>query len=364
MKHVAQGLWLVLLTGLALGALMWATPQEAQAQGRQLLIVPFERDNVDDLFYSTLMKQARDAAGGAAEYVTLDPIDSDLNELLFGVGCEDASVECMQMVAETFGAQVIMYGKLWGNDRGIFLEVRIFDAQLGEDLLEEPVSRSFESKDKEQLLKMAIGEIQQIFYPFTGELTVSSTEPATTIMLDGAEVGNTSNGPVKLTGLRLGEHVLTAAQGDTEVTQTIVLMHDTPENITVDPTKPIEDPGGGSGGEGFAHVGSVTAFSVGGAALLTGAVFSVLVNSQNSEVERLSNQPIPDATANNDALQSGERLNALQFVFYGVGATAIAVGAVLYLFEGDDSSEEGEGNAYIAPMMTGDGVGASIGGTF
>lgn len=350
---VVSGLWLGL------------SATEVQAQGRNLLVVPFERDNIDDIFYTTLMKQARDSAGGAAEYVALDPVDSELTELLFGVGCDEATVECMQLVAETFGADVIMYGKIWNNDRGIYLEVKLFDAQLGGDLLEDPVERSFQSDDKETLLKMAVGEIQQVFYPFTGELTVASTEPATAIIFDGAEVGNTSNGPVRLSGVRLGEHVLTARTDSNEVTQTIILLHDEPQSLTIDPTVPAVSGGGVASGPGFQHWGSSIAFGVGTAGLVTGAIFSVLVNTQNNEVERLAGQNVVNASEANDTLSKGDRLNSLQFVFYGIGAAAVTTGAVLYLFEGgDEAGGEASGSRWIAPMATDEGVGAAFGGTF
>ncbi len=337
-----------------------AAPQQADAQGRPILVVPFERDNIDDLFFSTLMKRAHQSASGAQGYVSLDPVDNSMEDMLFAVGCAESSSECLQMLAESFSAEVILHGKVWGNERGIYLELHLFDAQLGNEILDQPIQKSFESAEKEMLLQMAIGEIQQIFYPFTGELTIASTEPATTIIFDGAEVGNTSNGPVKLTGLKLGEHTVTAQKGEDETTQTVVVLHDKPESITLDPGANSVGPIVG-GNEGPSHTGSYIAFGVGGASLITGAIFSVLVNAENAEVERLAElDPVPSSEANS-ALKSGDQLQALQFVFYTVGAVAVGAGAVLYFMEG---GEEAPAVGYIAPFLTPDGVGASVGGSF
>lgn len=356
-----RALWTALAGVLVLMAAMALAPQQAEAQGRPLLIVPFERDNIDDIFFQTLMDRARGSASGAAEYVTLDPVDSTLADLLFAVGCADPSVECMQLVAESFGAEVILHGKVWGNDRGIYLEVHLFDAQLGSELIDEPIERSFASEDKELLLKMAVGEIQQVFYPFTGEISINSVEPSTTILFDGAEVGNTSEGPVKLTGVKLGEHQVTARKDDAEVTEVIVLLHDTPMDVTLDPnaqstTNPVV------GGDDFDHVGSVIAFSVGGAAMLTGVIFSALVDAQNAEAERLGKLDVIPGQEARDVEQAGGRFETLQFVFYGVGAAALATGAVLFFLEGSD--EAPATGSWISPLITEDGVGASVGGRF
>ena len=360
----ASRLWVVCaaIVGTIVGT--FAMASQADAQGRPLLLVPFERDNIDDIFYSTLMQRSRESAAGAREYQALDPIETGLQELLTQFGCEEASPECLQQVAEIFGAEVILYGKVWGNERGIYLEVNLFDAQLGEEIIEDPIKKGFESADKEQLLQMAVGELQQVFYPFTGELTVASTEPATQIIFDGAEVGNTTDGPIKLTGRRLGEHIVTARKGDDEVTQTIVLLHDTPMSITLDPT--ADDGGGGGGGggggEGYAHWGSTIVGAVGVASLATGAIFSVMVDGQNSEVEDIAKRDQIDPGEADDALNSGKQLEALQFVFYGIGAAAIGTAAVLYFTEG---GEESEGASTISPLITGDGgIGVSVGGSF
>jgi hypothetical protein len=348
----------LLVASMLLGLVL--SPSQADAQGRPVLVVPFERDNVDDIFYTTLMTRARDAASGSQEYIALDAVQSDLVELLFTVGCGEPTVECLQMVAESFNAEVILYGKVWGNDRGIFLEVQLFDAQLGESLLDDPIQRSFESQDNELLLKMAVGEIQQVFYPFTGEITIASTEPATEILLDGVEVGNTSNGPVKLTGRKLGEHTVTARKGAEENTQVVVVLHDAPLSLTLNPGSPST--GGSDDSEPFAHTGSLIAFGLGGASLVAGGIFSSIVNSQNEEVRDLAAQDPINASSANDLLDSGPTNELLQFVFYGVGAVAIGTGVVLYMMEG--SEEAPSAGTTITPILTGDGVGAAIGGSF
>ena len=359
-KTVTRGL-AGFIGACVLVSMVWA-PAPAEAQGRPLLVVPFERDNIDDIFFQTLMKRARESASGSKDFVALDPVESDLSELLFSVGCDEATVDCLQLVAESFTAEVVLYGKVWGNDRGIYLEVHLFDAQLGSELLDEPIQRSFESKEKEMLLKMAVGELQQIFYPFTGELTIASSEPATTILFDGAEVGNTSIGPVKLTALKLGEHTVTARKGGDEVTRIIVVMYNDPLSLTLDPAEGGDGPGTG-GGEGFAHTGSFIAFGVGGASLILGGVFGAIVNGQNGEVEDLAGLDPVDSGPANDVLDSGPTNELLQFVFYGVGAVAVGAGVFLYIMEGNEEAEKTSGTT-ISPILTGDGIGAAIGGSF
>jgi len=346
------------------GALLLSS--EASAQGRPLLIVPFEREQVDDAFFNRYMDQIRSDAEASDAYKPMEKIDQTLNDLLFAVGCAEPQPECLQLIGETFNAEVILYGSLWRNDRQTLHTVQMYDLLTGTSLLDVPIESTYETDDDEQLFRRLVAEVQQVFFPYTGQLIVTTTEPAAEILFDGAPVGNTNTGPLELSGRPLGEHAVSARIGDKEVSETIVLMRNEKPEVLIDMSKEPVVTGG------TPHLGSYIAFGVGGAALIGGGVFSFLTSSAQSDADDLMAKQVlseGEVTDANTVLTNGPTFQTVQFVLYGVGAASVITGAVLYfLFEGSEGeaapAEPAAGEAYFMPTVSEDAVGATAGFTF
>jgi len=101
---------------------------------------------------------------------------------------------------------------------------------------------------------------------------------------------------------------------------------------------------------------------LGGAALVTGAVFTGLVLDNNNEGAELAEQESIDGDRGRDVIDRGERFTTLQYVSYGVGAALVVSGAILLVL--DDPQEAEERDAWIGPVQTPDGFGAAVMGRF
>ena len=344
-------------------------PAVASAQDRPLLLVPFDKEGVDQAFYDRLSAQIRADAVRSSDYEPLETAETgNMADLLFAVGCDDVDVECLQLIGESFNAEAIMWGSVWRSDRGVLLEVKIFDVLSGGYILDPPLEKSFETSDDELAFRLITGEIQQIFFPYTGEVTVTATEPSVTVLFDGQEVGDTSAGPVKLTGRPLGKHIITGVKEGREITEEVVILFDEPVDIEIDMSKEsIAGPGGdGEGG----YTGTIVAGSVGGAFLIGGAIFGVLVLGVEDEVSTLAKDPAlaPGGPKKADQLRdTGPTYATIANICYGIGAAAIVLAGVLYFFEGGESAEEPTepSAATLTPFFTPDGkVGFGFSGSF
>ena len=343
-----------LLTFLVTVGALLALSGTASAQ-IPLLIIPFEREQVDDAYYARFIDQVKSDINGTGEYEVLPDIEQGMTDLLFSVGCAEPEPECLQQIGESFGADMILYGSIWRNGPVCLQTVNFFDVLASTSVLDAPVERTYETEDEEKLFNMLVAEVQQIFYPFSGQVTVSTTEdPGVEILFDGVPVGDTSAGPLELTGRPLGEHVITARKDTREVNQSVVLMKDQPVDINVDMTiaEPVSS-----------FNWSYVALGVGGAAVIGGVVFSVLTSQAQSTVDDLSDvnaNPTIDTNEANNAISSGPGYATTQFVLYGIGAAALITGGVLWYFEGQEDeanpdAEGGEPAAIITPFVTPDG---------
>lgn len=348
-----------------------ALPTTTMAQDRPILLVPFDKEGVDQKFYDQLTEQIRRDAARSSDYEPLDTAATgSMADLLFAVGCEDVDVECLQLIGESFNAEVIMWGSVWRSDRGVLLEVKLFDVLSGAYLLDPPLEKSFETQDDDEAFRLVTGEIQQIFFPYTGELTVTATEPSVTILFDGQEVGTTSGGPVKLTGRPLGQHVVTAVKEGKEVSQEVVLLFDKPLEIEIDMASEGTGPVGGNTGSGSGYTGTIVSGSVGGAFLVTGIIFGVLTNGLQSEGNDLAGDPAlgPGGPGRADEIRDlGPTYATIANICYGIGAAGIVLAGVLFFFEGGDAEEEAPDPAASTwtPWVTPEGgFGLGLSGSF
>ncbi len=344
-------------------------PAVASAQSRPLLIVPFDKEGVDQAFYDRLTGQIRGDAARSSDYEPLETAETgSMADLLFAVGCDDVDVECLQLIGESFNAEAIMWGSVWRSDRGVLLEVKLFDVLSGAYILEPPLEKSFETADDDMAFRLITGEIQQIFFPYTGEVTVTATEPSVTVLFDGQEVGSTSGGPVKLTGRPLGQHIITAVKEGREISEGVVLLFDEAVTIEIDMSKETTD--GPVDGGGGGYTGTIVAGSVGGAFLVGGAIFGVLVLGVEGDVDDLGSDPkfSNGGPKRADQLRdTGTNYATIANICFGIGSAAIVLAGVLFFFEGgDDAAEETEPAANVwTPWVTPEGgVGFGLSGSF
>jgi hypothetical protein len=342
-------------------ALLWAawSPSQAQAQGQPLLIVPFEQEGVDQTFYEDVMGQLRKDADRSEAYSVLDSqATGTMEDLLFEVGCAEVSNECLQLLGESYGAEAIMWGKIWKNDRVTLLEVKLFDVLATSYTLDPPLERSFETDDAEHLRGSIVGELQQIFFPYTGALTVSTSEPNVDIFFDGEKVGNTASGPVTLSGRPLGEHIIIAREGDREVKETVVLLYETPRELELDMSR--ADVGGG----GFQYTGTVVSGSVSGLFLAGGLVFAILTQQETDAANEESGLAAIDPNKANDILNAGKTNETLQYICWGVGGAALISTAIFYFLESGEEAPAQGAATWFGPMPLPNGGGAAFGGRF
>jgi hypothetical protein len=111
-------------------------------------------------------------------------------------------------------------------------------------------------------------------------------------------------------------------------------------------------------GRGLRYAGlSVGIF--GAAALATGAVFSLLVNQTQRDVESQTKSGAVDSSAISGKLSDGSRYETLQWVSYGVGAAAAVAGGLLY-WMGTSSDAPRPSSAQVSPLFMTNGAGASL----
>jgi hypothetical protein len=115
-------------------------------------------------------------------------------------------------------------------------------------------------------------------------------------------------------------------------------------------------------GRGWRYAG-LGAGVLGGAALVTGVVFSVLVRKTETEVENQTKNGVVDWSSINGKLADGRRYETLQWVFYGVGAAAAVAGSALY-WMGSTRAEPRSSSTRVSPLFMADGAGASLDMTF
>jgi hypothetical protein len=108
-------------------------------------------------------------------------------------------------------------------------------------------------------------------------------------------------------------------------------------------------------GSGLRMTGIIAA-SVGAAALLTGVVLNLKVNSMASDLQK------PDSF-NRDTDTSRKSYKTLGWISYGVGAACLAGGSLLY-YLGWNAGRTSASSVALVPYIAPDMAGASLGGSF
>lgn len=165
-----------------------------------------------------------------------------------------------------------------------------------------------------------------------GQVTVSATAP----------------------GYATQSETATLAEGE-QKTMTITLVEDLGQGPSPEPAPPPLPAGGDvvERDEGTI-VPAIIAFSVGGAAIVAGAVTGLLSVAKESDLEALCANKICNDDAGRDELSSANTLANVSNVTLAVGGVGVALGVVfIFVFAGDDEPESVALTPLLSPEMVG-----------
>lgn len=171
-----------------------------------------------------------------------------------------------------------------------------------------------------------------------GALLVQCAEPSPRLLLEGA--------PLRCGELAWrapGAYVLEIWEGDVRTLRQVELVGEQTQTLTLtsprraappSPAPVARDEGRGQRLLGWSLLGA------GGAAMLTGGVFSALVLQNDQEVAALGRAPIIDPARAEALFDQGEDYNIAQFLGYGLGL-GLGVAGALFLWLGQDDEPHG-----------------------
>jgi len=148
-------------------------------------------------------------------------------------------------------------------------------------------------------------------------------------------------------------------QRDKQIAGRAAAATTTTPNASMPSPVPQSQPGPEPGrGLRYAGIGFAV---LGGAALATGVVFSLLVKEASSDVESQTKNDLVPSSAISGKLSEGRRYETLQWISYGVGAAAVAAGSVLYWLGRPSTSFETQvSSTRVFPVFTANGAGAAL----
>ena len=111
--------------------------------------------------------------------------------------------------------------------------------------------------------------------------------------------------------------------------------------IVIGTSPPASDAGGGGNAGRTQRTAGIIVASVGGAALLGGVIFGLKAKGAQSDVEKVYDPSVYD---------SGKSAATMQWVFYGIGAAAVATGAVLYTLGLRAASQESTSVSFVPAL--------------
>jgi len=123
--------------------------------------------------------------------------------------------------------------------------------------------------------------------------------------------------------------------------------------VASDATLPAAKPG-----RGLRYAG-VTAFVVGGLAVVSGVTFTLLMHRASNDIEAQTSGKDANWSDVSGKYADGNRYQTLQWVGYWVGAAALITGTVLY-WMGAASAEPKQSAARAFPLFMANGAGAGL----
>jgi hypothetical protein len=137
------------------------------------------------------------------------------------------------------------------------------------------------------------------------------------------------------------------------VTTPIAAGATTTVSTQVNVTPPEPKPGRGL------HYAGLGIGIFGVAALATGAVFSLLVQQTQKDVENQTGSGVVYSSSISGRMSDGASYETLQWISYGVGAAAAIAGGLLY-WAGTSSDAPRPSSASVSPLFMTNGAGASL----
>ena len=299
--------------------------------------------------------------------IALVPGDYSLEVLTLALGCADTPDQvCLEKIATKIKADAFVWGSL--EKHGLGLDLRLNFYQRGQ------ASRTIElrldagaSDDAalnalaERALAKLLGAKAQTANGApdeeTGQLLLSADALSGEIVIDGAPAGEIQNGHAELE-LPAGEHdVSVRVPGYREAEGTVVvssgkraLLRLHPEKLGTSRARHADGPSEDAGSNAGAGWGAI---AFGGAFMIAGVYSTLRVNSINHDAEfdsyraGISKNADACVSANRNVVVSGasspnrisdlcsesKTFEALEYVFFGLGAVAAGTGALILLTE-------------------------------
>jgi len=296
--------------------------------------------------------------------IALVPGDYSLEVLTLALGCSDTPDEaCLGKIADRIKADAFVWGTLEKHGSELDLRLHFFqrgqpsraaelhlDSEAGDDALNALAERA--------LAKLLGGKAHAVNGApdeEMGRLLLSADALSGEIVIDGAPAGEIRNGHAELE-LAAGEHdVSVRVPGYREAEGTIVvssgksaLLRLHPEKIgtlRASHTEGASEDAGSNAGAGWG------AIALGGAFVIAGVYSTLRVNSINHDAEfdgyraGISKNADACVSANRNVVVSGasspsrisdlcsesKTFEALEYVFFGLGAVAAGTGALILL---------------------------------
>ena len=328
--------------------------------------------------------------------------ENDLNQLLIVFDCEGPTPQCLQRVGESLESNRLIYGLVepesGRSDAGFAVTLGFFNVDTGE------IERNLQEVIDREVGGQELVEPAARYYraltgtEVTGELALRCNVEEATVLLNGREVGTTGEGPLVVRDLAAGAATLTIRHPDYAEHQQSVnipagelleleveLSEDGGGTSDPDPdpigTDGNDQPPTSSDGErsllwlGWTSIG--LGVVMGGLGLWGSLDVHFANNDSVLRTERgfwgtdvnvcdqAENGTLHDPSASDytaadvaDECGAARAWQALQFVFYGLGAAAIGVGIWLVIREMRNDDDESSGLSLRVEPYVLDGGGA------
>lgn len=365
-------LWMKTRVALAILAIL-LLPEAVSAQ-TTVTVLGLRSATADEQAAAAMTAALRMAAESATSSgLTHSGRENHLQQLLIVFDCEEPSEQCMQTIGESLNSQRLIYGLLQPasgrDDSDYAVTLHFFNVASGhnERDLRETIPRSMSAEDM-------IEPASRFYMALTGrvvngELAIRADVEGAEVLIDGEQVGTTSDEPLVLRELAPGEVTVAIRHDEYEIFERDVTIEAgqlreidavLSERSTRGGATGRVATGGGTGDDivepppprqrrNLAWLGWTT---VGLGALMSGLGLwaSLDVNSANNDEELRYNFPQSQTICEGDAIapptgrgysvdeandrcSRGRTLQTLQWVFYGVGVVAAGVGIWLLIRE-------------------------------
>jgi hypothetical protein len=369
----------VLSAAVSLAGILGAAPALAAAQPVQVLAVQSD-DAVDQA--QAMTSALKDAALHQSS-IKLVPGDYSLEVLSLALSCPDTPDDaCLAKIAGKIKADAFVWGTLSKDGKKLDLKLNLY--RRGQTSRSSEVRYS-PSLENEELKDIASGTLSQLFSQKrssaraepeeeTGKLLLSADDLNGQIVIDGAPAGEIRDGHAQLE-LPVGEHDISVrTDGYLDAEGTVTISHDKRALLRLHPrklgvTRASHDDSNSDSSDAQSNAGAGWgAIIVGGAFVAAGVYSTLRVNSINHDsefdsyragiaknddacVEANRNLVVTGATAPSrisELCSQSKTFEALQYVFFGLGAVAAGTGALILLT--DDKSAPPKSDAHAAPL--------------